>query len=102
MSATLQAAGPVPALKADEAHAIGVDAYIYFYPLILMDLTRMQSTNILMPKFGKGPMNTFVNVPAYPPADFKGVVRSNFDTLYSIAWLDLTDGPGGVSAPNKA
>ena len=29
-------------------------------------------------------MNTFTNVPAYPPADFKGVVRSNFDTLYSI------------------
>ena len=28
-------------------------------------------------------MNTFVNVPEYPPADFKGVVRSNFDTLYS-------------------
>src|ERR1700689_3660811 len=99
MSATLQAAGAVPAMKAGEAHAIGVDAYIYFYPLILMDLTRKQSTNILMPEFGKGPMNTFVNVPAYPPADFKGVVRSNFDTLYSIAWLDLTGEPVVVSAP---
>ena len=100
MSATLQAAGPVPALKAGEAHAIGVDAYIYFYPLILMDLTRKQSTNMLMPEFGKGPMNMFVNVPAYPPADFKGVVRSNFDTLYSIAWLDLTREPVVVSAPD--
>ena len=100
MSATLQAAGPAPALKADEAHAIGVDAYVYFYPLILMDLTRKQSTNILMPEFGKGPMNMFVNVPVYPPADFKGVVRSNFDTLYSIAWLDLTREPVVVSAPD--
>ena len=89
-------------MTADEAHAIGVDAYIYFYPLILMDLTRKQSTNILMPEFGKGPMNTFVNVPAYPPADFKGVVRSNFDTLYSIAWLDLTREPVVVSAPDTA
>ena len=77
-----------------------MDAYIYFYPLILMDLTRKQSINILMPEFGKGPMNTFVNVPAYPPADFKGVVRSNFDTLYSIAWLDLTREPVVVSAPD--
>src|ERR1700690_3053773 len=100
MSATLQAAGSIPVLKADEAHAIAVNAYIYFYPLILMDLTRKQSTNILMPEFGKGPMNTFVNVPAYPPADFKGVVRSNFDTLYSSAYLDLTREPVVVSAPD--
>jgi len=52
--------------------------------------------------FGKGPMNMFVNVPEYPPADFKGVVRSNFDTLYSIAWLDLTAEPLIVSAPDTA
>jgi len=84
-----------------EAHDIGVDAYIYFYPLLSMDITRKQFTNIEPGKeFGKGPMNTFVNVPAYPPADFKGVVRSNFDTLYSIAWLDLTEEPLVVSAPD--
>jgi hypothetical protein len=88
------------ALTEDQARAIAVDAYIYFYPLVLMDLTRKQSINVDMPAFGKGPMNTFVNVPAYPPADFKGVVRSNFDTLYSIAWLDLTQEPLIVSAPD--
>jgi hypothetical protein len=100
MSTTLHAAGSLPALTADEAHAIGVDAYIYFYPLILMDLTRKQLINIDQPDFGKGPMNTFVSVPAYPPADFKGVVRSNFDTLYSSAWLDLTKEPLVISAPD--
>ena len=45
-------------------------------------------------------MNTFVNVPEYPPADFKGVVRSNFDTLYSASWLDMTKEPVVISAPD--
>lgn len=90
-----------PALTEAEAHAIGVDAYIYFYPLVTMDITRKQSTNIEAGKeFGKGPMNMFVNVPAFPSADMKLVVRVNFDTLYSIAWLDLTKEPQIVSAPD--
>jgi hypothetical protein len=71
-----------------------VDAYLYFYTLVTMDIARKQFTNIEAGKeLGKSPMNTFANVPEYPPADFKGVVRPNFDTLYSIAWLDLTTEP---------
>ena len=69
-----------------EAHAIGVDAYLYFYSLISADITRRVSTNMEPGKEPmKGPMNTFLNAAAYPPADFKLVVRSNFDTLYSVA-----------------
>jgi hypothetical protein len=91
----------VSKVSAQEAHDIAVNTYIYLYPLLSMDITRLQSTNIEANKeFGKGPMNTFVNVPAYPPADLKVVVRINFDTLYSIAWLDLTQGPLVVSAPD--
>jgi hypothetical protein len=85
----------------DEAHAIGVDAYVYFYPLVTMDLTRLQFTNVEPGKDPtKGPMNTFVNIPTYPPADLKVVVRPNFDTLYSLAWLDLTKEPMVVSVPD--
>lgn len=93
--------GHAAPITEEAAHAIGVDAYVYFYPLLSMDITRKQFTNIEPGKeFGKGPMNRFVSIPAYPPADFKGVVRSNFDTLYSIAWLDLTKEPLVVSAPD--
>src|ERR1700741_1295812 len=85
----------------EEAHAIAVDAYLYFYPLVTMDITRKQFTNIEPGKeLGKGPMNMFNNVPEYPPANFKGVVRPNFDTLYSIAYLDMTKEPVVVSAPD--
>src|ERR1700704_5367774 len=95
------AQGALPAITDEAARAIAVDAYLYFYPLISVDITRKQSTNIEPGKeFGKGPMNMFVNVPAFPPADLKVVVRINFDTLYSIAWLDLTKEPEVVSVPD--
>ena len=100
------ALSPIPRAQAapvteEEAHAIGVDAYLYFYPLITMDLTRLQFTNVEPGKDPlKGPMNTFVNIPAYPSADMRVVVRPNFDTLYSSAWLDLTKEPVVVSVPD--
>ena len=34
------------ALSAQEAGEIGVNAYLYFYPLVTMDVTRRQMTNL--------------------------------------------------------
>ena len=87
-------------ISEQDAHAIGVQAYLYFYSLVTMDLTRKQFTNIVKPEGISAPMNTFANVPAYPTADMKVVVRPNFDTLYSSAWLDLTKEPMIVSVPD--
>ena len=95
------AQGAATQITEQEAHAIAVDAYVYFYSLMSMDITREQFTNVEAGKENfKGPMNTFVNVPEYPPADFKGVVRSNFDTLYSASWLDMTKEPVVISVPD--
>ena len=87
------------AVSEQDAYDIGVEAYIYLYPLVLMDTTRRQAVNIDAGKvIGRGPMNAFTHVPIFPPADFRDVVRPNFDTLYSIAWLDLTKEPMIVAA----
>ncbi|MGA9098490.1 MAG: DUF1254 domain-containing protein, partial [Methanotrichaceae archaeon] len=83
-----------------EAYNIGLDAYLYFYPLVIMDITRRQMTNGESESQSTAPMNEFRNVRTFPPADFKAVVRPNFDTLYSIAWLNLTDSPVIVSVPD--
>ena len=88
-------------LAQQEAEDIATDAYVYFYPLVTMDVTRRQLTNAPSGATSfSGPMNMFQNVPTYPKAGDKAVVRPNFDTLYSSAYLDLTKEPVVVSVPD--
>ncbi len=88
-------------VSAKEAAEIAQEAYIYLYPLLTMDVSRRQLTNIEPGKMpGRGPMNSFTHMRAFPTAEFREVVRPNFDTLYSSGWVDLTDGPVIVSAPD--
>ena len=83
------------------AHEIGIEAYIFLYPLVLMDVTRRQMTNMEAGKqIGRGPVGAFAHARGYPGADFRDVVRPNFDTLYSVAWLDVRAEPVIVSAPD--
>jgi hypothetical protein len=97
----LRKGAEIMATSEQQAYEIAVEAYPYLYPLLLMDTTRRQATNIEAGKvIGRGPMNTFTHVREFPPADFRDVVRPNFDTLYSIAWLDLTKEPMVVTVPD--
>ena len=99
--ASLSGAESKPPPSEQEAHDIAMEAYIYAYPLLTMDVTRRQATNVEAGKTaGRGPINTFTHVRAYPTAEFRDVVRPNFDTLYSVAWLDLTKEPMVVSVPD--
>ncbi|NES65087.1 MAG: DUF1254 domain-containing protein [Okeania sp. SIO2D1] len=83
----------------DEIDEIAVQAYIYAYPLLLMELTRQSGTNVTAPIDSCAPMNQFAHLRTFPDATFKSVVRPNADTLYSSAWLDLSQEPMVLSVP---
>ena len=82
-----------------EAKSIAMDAYVYGYSLITTEVTRVQMSNVPKVDGLKAPMGQFVNVPKYPPADYRGVSAPNADTLYSLAWVDLAQ-PQVLSHPD--
>ncbi len=75
-------------------------AFLFAYPLVLMELTKRQFTAPGTVGPGRAPVNTFAHVPAAPDASFEAVVSPNVDTLYSTAWLDLSAGPVRLSLPD--
>jgi hypothetical protein len=84
-----------------ELRSIAVEAYVYLYPLVIMEMTRRQMVNTPAgAQPGRGPAGAFWHIREFPPAEFRTVVRPNFDTLYSPAWLDLTGEPMVVSVPD--
>lgn len=90
-------------ILASDPRSLSYDAYLYLYPLVTMEVSRRQAVNVEADaKPGFGPPNQFHHLRAFPTAEFRAVVRPNFDTLYSSAWLDLTAGPVVVHAPDTA
>lgn len=87
-------------LSPAEATTLGEKAYIFAYPLVLMDVTKQVMTNVPMRGTQAAPINQFANMPVFPDASFKNVVRPNADTLYSIAWLNLSKEPLILHVPD--
>lgn len=78
-------------LSPAEARQIAGDAYVYGYSLVTTEVTRVQMSNVLKVEGLTAPVGQFINIPRYPPADYRAVSAPNADTLYSIAWLDLSE-----------
>lgn len=86
---------------AKHPEAIALEAYFYLYPLVVMDYTRRQLSNVPAGHPGlAAPMNVFAASRGFPTPEMHSVPRPNFDTLYSPSWLDLTKGPVLMNTPN--
>jgi hypothetical protein len=91
---------PKQYVSPNEAAGIGMDAYIYGYPLVLMDATRQVMTAVPRNDGRKAPINQLLHFREFPDYTFTDVVSPNADTLYSTAWLDLTKEPIVLSVPS--
>ena len=72
---------------------LGAEAYLYGYPLVMMETTRIQSAKYI------GPENQLRLVRQFPNAQFKDVVRPNVDTLYTTAFISMKEGPWAFEMP---
>lgn len=78
-----------------DAYQAVVDAYVYGFPLVLMDVTKRRMTN--NPGVA---VNHLFHTRAFPEPSSRNVVSPNADTLYSIAWLDLAAEPMLLHVPD--
>jgi len=91
---------PKQIVSAGEASEIAVKAYVFGYPLVLMDVTRRVMTAVPKAVAHKAPVNQFLHIREFPDDTMTDVVSPNADTLYSTAWLDLTKEPIILSVPD--
>jgi hypothetical protein len=87
-----------PGLEAAVSDAI--DAYIYGYPLVTMDMTRKFFTNYATVQGSRGPMGQIIRLRNYPAVEDHAVTAPNADTLYTTAWLDVSKEPWVFSIPD--
>ena len=87
-------------LSSDEIVKTAIDAYIYGYPLVSMEMTRRVMTNAITPDELRGPMGQFIHLRGYPSATFRDITTPNADTLYSSAWINLAKEPQILSIPD--
>ncbi|MGO4622875.1 DUF1254 domain-containing protein [Ensifer sp. 2YAB10] len=80
--------------------ALAVEAYIYAYPLVTMEISRRVITNVAEVKGTRGPMGHVIKLRQYPDAKFRDVTAPNADTLYTTAFFDVGDEPWVISLPD--
>jgi hypothetical protein len=78
----------------------GTEAYIYGFPMIMMDLTKDAATATSTPGEITAPVNQFSVMTHYPDASFRAVSRTGLDTLFAVAWADLGKEPLVLSVPD--
>lgn len=68
-------------------------AYLYAYPLVLLDVIKDMTTNVVKPNAEHAPINQLFHARGLATPDMVSLTRPNVDTVYSQAYLELGDEP---------
>jgi hypothetical protein len=97
--------------KAQQAYALGVQAYIWGYPMVVMQKSRDAMTKggevpVTPDQFNKSgllfaPVNQVATAWGMLGPKFSAVQSGNSDTQYSVTWYDVSDGPYILHIPKS-
>jgi hypothetical protein len=88
--------------KEDLAYSLGVQAYIWGYPIWMNQRSRdaLTSVETVAQEGGKAPVNQFFLARSLADHTFRGIKSPNNDTLYSVAYIDLSGEPLVLTFPD--
>lgn len=89
-------------LKESPKQTIVRDAYIYGYPLVTMDMVRLQETNVAVADEAHAPVGEMIRMRSYPAVDNRSAAAPNSETLYTMVWYDLSEEPWVFGIPDMA
>ena len=94
----------------EQAYALGVQAYIWGYPMVVMQKSRDAMTKggdapVTAEQFNKtgqlfAPVNQVANAWGMLGPQFSAVQSGNSDTQYSVTWFDASDEPFVLHLPD--
>ena len=88
--------GEVPNWREDYAYTLGVQAYIFGFPYVYLPSLRWSWVTVPKPSGSitpYAPLNHFHHVGTLADASYRDGGSPNNDTLYSIAWVDVSKEP---------
>ena len=102
VSETPYPSAPAPAARMSEQELrdTAIDAYVYAYPMVLMELARRKATAVQSPLEGKAPMNQFGHKASFPDPRAADTPWPSADALYSSLWFDVSHAPLIVNLPD--
>lgn len=96
---------PAPDWRETYAYTLGLQAYVFSFPYVYLPSLRWNWVTVPKPAGSitpYAPLNHFYDVRTLATSEYRDGGAPNNDTLYSIAWVDVSKEPVILSHPDMA